>query len=74
VLKNFKNRGVDLLLYKKIQENLDTIGIYGGEAAYVMENNVAMNSIMQKIGGTVVKRYRIVSMDISDKSKRQNGS
>jgi GNAT superfamily N-acetyltransferase len=74
VLKDFKNRGIDLLLYKKIQENLDTIGIYGGEAAYVMENNIAMNSIMRKIGGTVVKKYRIVSMDLSDKNKMQNGS
>jgi GNAT superfamily N-acetyltransferase len=64
VLNGFKNKGIDLLLYKRLQENLGTMGIYQGEAAYVMENNIRMNSILQKIGGRVVKKYRMVCMNL----------
>ncbi|MCK9400221.1 MAG: hypothetical protein M0Q51_09570 [Bacteroidales bacterium] len=59
VLDEFRNKGIDLILYKKIQENLATMGIYHGEACYVLENNLKMNSIMEKIGGKSVKKYRI---------------
>ncbi len=63
VLKQFKNRGIDLLLYKTIQENLGSIGIYKCEACYVMEDNAVMNSILQKIGGKIIKKYRIYKIE-----------
>jgi ribosomal protein S18 acetylase RimI-like enzyme len=59
ILDEYRNRGIDVLLYKKIQENLATMGISHGEACYVMENNVQMNSLMEKIGGSRIKEYRI---------------
>lgn len=59
VLKEYNNRGIDLLLYKTIQEKLNSIGIYKGEACYVLEDNKAMNSILKKIGGKEIKKYRI---------------
>lgn len=63
VLKKFKNRGIDLLLYKIIQENLSSIGIFRCEACYIMEDNKIMNSILQKIGGKIIKRYRIYNFE-----------
>lgn len=63
VLDEYRNKGIDIILYKKIKENLATMDIYVGEACYVMENNMKMNSIMEKIGGTRVKKYRIYKFE-----------
>jgi ribosomal protein S18 acetylase RimI-like enzyme len=59
ILDEYRNKGIDIILYKKIQENLATMGIHHGEACYVMENNKMMNSILEKIGGTREKQFRI---------------
>jgi len=63
ILDEYRNKGVDLILYKKIQENLNSLGIYTAEACYVMENNKKMNSIIEKIGGVKVKEYRIYKLE-----------
>jgi GNAT superfamily N-acetyltransferase len=63
VLDEYRNQGIDIVLYKKIQENLAAMGIYHGEACYVMDNNLKMNSIMGKIGGVRVKKYRIYKFE-----------
>lgn len=65
VLKEFRNKGIDLILYKQIQDSLGKMGIYQAEACYVMEDNVKMNSIMVKIGGTSLKKYRIYKYEIT---------
>ncbi len=54
-----RKSGIDVILYKKIQENLANHRIYSGEACYVMETNKAMHSIMNKLGGAKIKEYRI---------------
>jgi GNAT superfamily N-acetyltransferase len=64
VLDEYRNKGVDMILYKKIQDNLASLGIYRGEACYVMENNYKMNRIMEKIGGVKIKKYRIYKYGI----------
>ena len=64
ILDEYRNRGIDIVLYKKIQENLAVNNIYHGEASYVMENNLKMNSIMEKIGGIKIKSYRIYKLEI----------
>lgn len=63
ILDEYRNKGVDLILYKKIQENLNSLGIYTAEACYVMENNKKMNSIIEKIGGVKAKEYRIYKLE-----------
>ena len=63
IMDEYRNKGVDLILYKKIQENLNSLGIYTAEACYVMENNKKMNSIIEKIGGVKVKEYRIYKLE-----------
>jgi hypothetical protein len=65
VIKEYRNKGIDILFYRKITENLGKLGIHRGEAAYVMGSNYRMNSIMRKIGGTIAKEYRIYSLDLN---------
>lgn len=60
----YRKSGIDLVLYKKIQEGLAKHGIYKGEACYVMENNEAMHSIMGKLGARKIKQYRMYSFDL----------
>ncbi len=64
VLDDYCNKGVDILLYQKIRDNLASIGIFRGEACYVMESNYKMNRIIVKIGGVKIKKYRIYKYDI----------
>lgn len=64
VQENFRNAGIDFMLYKKIQENLAKHGIRSGEACYVMENNQNMHSILSKLGAQRVKEYRIYSLGL----------
>lgn len=64
VEQSLRNSGIDVILYKTIQENLAKHGIRSGEACYVMENNKSMNSILRKLGGEKVKDYRIFKMDL----------
>jgi ribosomal protein S18 acetylase RimI-like enzyme len=65
VMSEFRNRGIDIVLYSMIRENLRSMGINHCEASYVMENNARMNSILQKIGSRIGKTYRIYSLDLS---------
>lgn len=64
VIDEYRNKGIDMLLYKRIQDNLASLGIFKGEACYVMENNYNMNRIMEKIGGVKIKKYRIYKYEI----------
>ena len=59
VLPEYRNLGLDILLYIQIQNNLSTLGIQHGEACYVMESNLKMNSIIGKLEGKCVKKYSI---------------
>jgi GNAT superfamily N-acetyltransferase len=63
ILPEFRNKGIDIVMYKTIQENAATLGIYSAEACYVMEDNLLMKSIIEKIGGVSVKKYRIYKFD-----------
>lgn len=65
ILPEYRNYGIDIMLYMQIRKNLAEVGIHHGEACYVMENNKVMNSIMHKIGGECVKKYRIYKLDLS---------
>jgi hypothetical protein len=64
ILDEYRNKGIDIVLYKKIQENLATLDIYQVEACYIMEDNVKMLSIMRKIGVTEVKKYRLYRFEV----------
>jgi hypothetical protein len=59
-----RNKGVDLVLYKQITASLNKLGIYEAEACYVMANNQTMNSLLVKMGGKDLKKYRIYSFHL----------
>ncbi len=64
VLDEYRNKGIDVLLYQKIRDNLVSLGIPKAEACYVLESNYRMNRIMEKIGGIKIKNYRIYKYEI----------
>lgn len=64
VEESLRHSGIDVILYKMIQENLAKHGIFSGEACYVMENNKAMHSILQKLGGERIKEYRMYKLEL----------
>jgi GNAT superfamily N-acetyltransferase len=68
VLPEFRNRGIDIVMYKTIQENAASMGIFHAEACYVMEDNLQMKSIIEKIGGVSVKKYRIYKFEKHNKA------
>lgn len=65
VIEEYRNMGIDIVLYKTNQENLAQRGIHQVEAGYVMENNHKMHSILRKIGAKKIKEYRMYRLDLT---------
>jgi ribosomal protein S18 acetylase RimI-like enzyme len=64
VLDEYRDMGIDLVLYQHIKEALNKHKIFQAEACYVLENNKRMNSILNKLSHGVIKRYRIYEKEI----------
>jgi ribosomal protein S18 acetylase RimI-like enzyme len=64
VLDEYKCMGIDLILYQRMREALVKRNIFKEEACYVLENNVRMNKILDKLSSGVIKRYRIYEKEI----------
>jgi len=60
-----RNKGLDIMLYEKLRQQLIRMGIAGGEACYVLENNGKMNSILAKAGCSIIKEYRIYQLKLT---------
>lgn len=60
----YRGTGLDLILYKRITMALHKENIYQCEPSYVLETNLAMNSLLIKIGGTIKKRFRLFQKSI----------
>jgi hypothetical protein len=65
VLQEYRNKGLDILFYRNLRNDLIRRGITRGEACYVMETNGTMNSIVRKIGCHKVKDYRIYKLNLA---------
>ncbi len=59
VLKEFRGRGVDALLYWETMERAKRAGYAFGEASWVLEDNEPMNRAAQMMNGENYKTYRI---------------
>lgn len=59
VLKEFRNKGVDVCLYGETFFNALRHGIYEGEASWILEDNTQMRSIIENVGGVVYKVHRL---------------
>ncbi len=61
VLPEFQGRGIDVLLHREAIENGLIRNYYSSEVGWILENNIQMVRVAEKIGGKVDKRYRMYS-------------
>ncbi len=59
VLPEYRQMGIDSVMFSKIFDYSRGKSIQTAEAAYVMEDNVQMNRILMNIGAEKCKKYRI---------------
>jgi GNAT superfamily N-acetyltransferase len=59
VLKDYRNRGIDLALYYHSYKNGVPKGWWAGEMSWVEEDNVAMTNSAIKLGGKPYRKYRV---------------
>jgi len=64
VLDDYRGKGIDFVMYKRIAEALSKRGIFSVEACYVLENNQRMNPVLSKLLEGIIKRYRIYEKEI----------
>ncbi len=65
VLPQFRNQGVDALLYLETAETALRKGYRNIEMSWILENNDATNSAIRLAGGEVYKTYRMYQKVIS---------
>jgi GNAT superfamily N-acetyltransferase len=59
VLKEYRNRGIDNLFHYHIVKAGTDKGYKMAEMSWILENNVEMNRVLEKMGATVYKKYRL---------------
>ncbi len=59
VLKDYRNRGIDLAFYYHTYKNGVRHGYRAGEMSWVEEDNVNMTNTAVKIGGKPYRKYRV---------------
>jgi len=62
--EDYRNLGIDAVLYSRIYKYGRERNILTAEAAYVMENNYIMNNILKNLETTVRKRYKLYEYTI----------
>ena len=64
VLREYRGRGVDAMLYWETMERAAKKGYHFGEASWVEEDNAPMNRAAQMMNGVKYKTYRIYSKQL----------
>jgi len=59
VTSEFRNRGLEALLYAEMGERTTRLGYAGVECGWILEDNEAMNRSIAASGADLAKRYRI---------------
>jgi hypothetical protein len=59
-LPAYRSLGIDWCLYARSGAFVREQGLPGGEACCVMQDNLAMNRMMQRLNGKVVKGIRYI--------------
>lgn len=59
IIPEFRGRGLDAVLYHWIWTKAAEHGMYWGEAGWILEDNPAMKSGLEKMNFTVYKTYRL---------------
>ena len=64
VLKEYRGRGVDALLYMETMQRAKKKGYQYGEASWVQESNIPMNRAAQMMNGVKYKTYRVYRKEL----------
>lgn len=64
ILKEYRMKGIDLLLYAKLFLNGTSRGYYEGEFSWILEDNMPMNEAIKSFGANCEKIYRIYEINI----------
>lgn len=64
VLPQFRRLGLESLLIHRLHERMKVVPYRWGEFSFIMENNYPMRKILENLGFTVYKRYRIYETTI----------
>ena len=59
MLREYRNSGIDILLYHDTFQNAVTRGYRSCEMSWILEDNVLMRRAIERLGATVGKVYRI---------------
>lgn len=64
ILPEYRQTGIDSLLYVIPFENGRRLGLLQGEMSWELEDNMMINKAIEKVGGIIYKKYRIWDKDI----------
>ncbi len=65
VIPEYQGKGIDALLHKEAIQNGLSRNICKSELSWVLESNVEMVRVAERIGGSVEKRYRMYKQELS---------
>ncbi len=59
VLPEYRQRGLEVLMYREMFVRAPAIGIDEGEMSWILERNREMNKALESLGARIYRRYRI---------------
>ncbi len=65
VKKEYRGRGVDVVMYYETMLNALKIGYQWGEISWILEDNIMMNRAAETLGAVLYKKYRVYEKDIN---------
>jgi GNAT superfamily N-acetyltransferase len=72
VIPEFQGKGIDALLHKQTIENGLAKGFDSAELSWVLESNVDMIRVAERIGASVEKRYRMYTKTYGEPERQPN--
>jgi len=65
VIKEYRNRGIEAVMYEGIIKNAPKHGIYTAEMSWILEDNIMMRRAAEMLGGYVHKKYTVFGKDLN---------
>jgi GNAT superfamily N-acetyltransferase len=59
VREEYRGKGIDALLYMGFIRDATAAGFCWAEQSWILEDNVKMNAILERLGGRMYRRYRL---------------
>jgi hypothetical protein len=64
IIPEYQKRGLDAVFYWEIVNRVGDLGIYLGEASWILEDNAMMNRGADVMNGDIYKKYRLYDIKI----------